>query len=92
MLLKSDKRVLFSTLLAIVFVISFVFFIFSCSNSRYVLYFPMFDREKNIVEIRRVKKDKVRTNIQIFVDELILGPTITGNAYFSVRNKSKILF
>lgn len=100
MLLKSDKRVLFSTLLAIVFVVSFVFFIFSCSNSRYVLYFPMFDSEKNIVEIRRVKKDKVRTNIQIFVDELILGPTIQrampifplGTKVKSCFERNKVLY
>ena len=58
------------------------------------------DFEKNIVEIRRVKKDKVRTNIQIFVDELILGPTIQrampifplGTKVKSCFERNKVLY
>ena len=59
---------------AAVFLISFICWIFNAPQKRYVFLFESFDSGKICMEERYVPKEKGKTKIQLFSDEILLGP------------------
>ncbi len=73
---KKDRRILYSGLLILLFIISFISFLFSFSGKRYYFEFDVAGTKETVVEVRRIISQKGRNSLQVYVDELILGPSV----------------
>ena len=75
-LIKSDRRFFLFTVLSFLFVFSFIFFVVNYRGSRYHFYFESTDTDGYEMEIRQLPSVKGREKIQLFTEELLLGPSI----------------
>lgn len=75
-LIKSDRRFFLFTVLAFLFVFSFIFFVVNYRGARYHFYFESTDTDGYEMEVRQLPSVKGREKIELFTEELLLGPSI----------------
>ena len=79
--MKKEKKVhyirlLIFSLIVFIFFVSFVLFSISQKKERRLFIFPSVEAGKYVVEYRYLEKNPVQGNIQLFIDELLLGSSI----------------
>ncbi|MCR5172656.1 MAG: GerMN domain-containing protein [Treponema sp.] len=75
-LIKNDRRFFLFTVLAFLFVFSFIFFVVNYRGARYHFYFESTDTDGYEMEVRQLPSVKGREKIELFTEELLLGPSI----------------
>jgi spore germination protein GerM len=75
-LIKSDRKFFLFTVLAFLFVFSFIFFVVNYRGARYHFYFESTDTDGYEMEVRQLPSVKGRDKIELFTEELLLGPSI----------------
>ena len=75
-LIKSDRKFFLFTVLAFLFVFSFIFFVVNYRGARYHFYFESTDTDGYEMEVRQLPSVKGREKIELFTEELLLGPSI----------------
>lgn len=78
--------------LALAFVFSLVFFLLN-QKERRVFYFSVIGSDDMAVEVRYLPKNPVQGTVNLFVDELLLGPqTQRARPLFSLGTKNEFCF
>ncbi len=75
-LIKSDRKFFLFTVLAFLFVFSFIFYVVNYRGARYHFYFESTDTDGYEMEVRQLPSVKGRDKIELFTEELLLGPSI----------------
>ncbi len=75
-LIKSDRKFFLFTVLAFLFVFSFIFYVVNYRGARYHFYFESTDTDGYEMEVRQLPSVKGREKIELFTEELLLGPSI----------------
>lgn len=70
---KNDRKTQFLTCVILVFLISLMFFFLNYPGKRYSFYFTVSGSQKTVHEFRPVKKISGKPEIELYVEELLLG-------------------
>jgi hypothetical protein len=92
-LIKSDRKFFLFTVLAFLFVFSFIFYVVNYRGARYHFYFESTDTDGYEMEVRQLPSVKGREKIELFTEELLLGPSIQrAKRVFSVGTHALFCF
>jgi len=70
----SDRQKPFIIAAAVLFAVSFFFWLFKMPGRRYVMVFPSADSKRLDMEERYIRRFRGQNSVSSFVDELLLGP------------------
>lgn len=73
---KNLKQIIVLAVLLFAFLISLLIYIFKTESYSRVFVFPSADTGSYIVERRNLSKESVQGELQLFIDELLLGSTV----------------
>ena len=74
MTLSKSKKITFLIVLVAIALISFFFFMPTLSAKRRIFTFPLMGSERAVVEVRYLRTAPDQSDLQLFVDDLLLGP------------------
>lgn len=100
--MKSDtvKKIVFTSLIVLVFAVSLVLFFIKGQGTRRSFIFPSAESGKDVVETRYLKKIDGKSDVHVYIDEILLGSQIertkklftSGTKVLSCFQKDKTLF
>ena len=73
---KNLKHIIVLAVLLFAFLISLLIYIFKTESHSRVFVFPSAETGSYIVERRNLSKESVQGELQLFIDELLLGSTV----------------
>jgi len=75
-ILRTNKKVLMLSSLVLLFLISFIAFLINYRGAKYSFRYMLSGTDKIVFETRTIAKVKNTSKIKLYVDELLLGPSV----------------